>query len=71
MTLPDACPRCGSAMERGHITGQMRYLNWTPKGTRPGVVTLGKEHLAVGSLTRPPMLPAARCGSCGLGLFAT
>ncbi|TQN44157.1 hypothetical protein FHU33_3648 [Blastococcus colisei] len=34
-----------------------------------GPVTLGKQHLATGSLFRPPMLPAARCSSCSLGVF--
>lgn len=70
MTLPESCPRCGApTLEPGHITGQMAYLNWIRIGESPGPLTIGKEHLATGSLTKPPMLAAVRCGSCGLGMF--
>ena len=71
MSLPENCPRCEGALSRGHITGQAKYLNWIPEGESVGLITLGKEHLATGSLFRPPMLLAVRCESCGLGLFET
>jgi hypothetical protein len=58
-------------LERGSITGQMVFLNWTPEGRSPGHFSVGKEHLATGSMLRPPMLVAARCPACGLGLFAS
>ncbi len=63
------CPRCGAALETGHITGQAAYLNWTQEGDSVGITTLGKEHLATGSLVRPPMLAAGLCRDCGLGVF--
>lgn len=69
MPLPSTCPRCEAALEQGYVTGQMMYLNWTPEGESVGVLTFGKEHLVVGSPFRPPMLPTARCRSCGLGVF--
>jgi hypothetical protein len=69
MTLPSTCPRCGDELEPGSITGQAAYLNWTPLGRAPGAFAVGKDHLAKGSARRPPMLPAARCKSCGLGVF--
>ncbi|MGY1849008.1 PF20097 family protein [Blastococcus sp. SYSU DS1021] len=69
MPLPATCPRCSSGLERGHIAGQSIYLNWIPEGESVGVTALGKEHLATGSLLRAPQLPAARCPSCGLGVF--
>jgi Domain of unknown function (DUF6487) len=71
MTNRTLCPECGGELEQGFITGQMKYLSWTKEGERPGNTTWGQEHLAKGSFTTPPMLPAARCGSCGLGLFDT
>lgn len=69
MPLPDACPRCGAELEHGHIVGQSIYLTWLPEGESVGWITLGKEHVATGSLLRPPMLRAARCTSCDLGVF--
>jgi Domain of unknown function (DUF6487) len=69
MALPVTCPRCGADLELGSITGQAIYLNWTPDGDKPGFVTVGKEHLATGSIATPPMLDAGRCPACGLGVF--
>lgn len=69
MPVPDHCPGCEAALDRGHLTGQAVYLNWIPEGESVGMLAIGKEHLATGSLFRPPMLRAARCGSCGLGIF--
>ncbi|SFF29064.1 PF20097 family protein [Blastococcus tunisiensis] len=69
MTLPTTCPRCGGAVRRGDVAGQGVYLNWIPEGESVGWTTLGKEHLATGSVVRPPLLPAVRCGTCGLGVF--
>jgi hypothetical protein len=65
----DTCLRCGSDLEHGSVVGQMIYLNWLPDGESAGVTTYGKEHLARGSATSGPRLPAARCPSCGLGYF--
>jgi hypothetical protein len=56
-------------MERGSVTGQMGSLTWTPGGDKPGHLTVGKRHLAKGSLARPPMLAAGRCAACGIGIF--
>ncbi|WP_366139818.1 PF20097 family protein [uncultured Modestobacter sp.] len=69
MALPTTCPRCDTALARGHIAGQAVYLNWIAEGESVGLTALGNEHLATGSLFRPPMLAAVRCGSCGLGVF--
>lgn len=69
MPLPTTCPRCDAALARGHIAGQMVHLNWIAAGDSVGLTTLGKQHLATGSLFRPPMLSAARCRACGLGVF--
>lgn len=69
MSLPETCSRCEAVLERGRVTGQMAYLNWVPEGESAGLTTLGNEHLATGSLVRPPQLPAARCPACGLGVF--
>ena len=69
MSLPTTCPRCNAELERGSITGQGVYINWIPQGDSVGWITLGKEHLATGSLSRPPTLSGARCTSCGLGIF--
>lgn len=69
MPLPTTCPRCNAELERGSIVGQAVYLNWIPHGDSVGWITPGKEHLATGSISRPPMLAAARCASCGLGVF--
>lgn len=69
MPLPTTCPRCNAELERGSIAGQGVYLNWIPEGDTVGWTTLRKEHLATGTLFRPPMLSAARCTSCGLGIF--
>ncbi len=63
------CPRCGGALELGHIAGQLVYLNWIADGEPVGITTLGKEHLATGSLVRPPMLASGLCRDCGLGVF--
>jgi hypothetical protein len=68
-SLPDRCPRCDGVLERGRLSGQAVYLTWVPEGHSVGVLTIGKEHLATGSLFRPPMLAAARCRACGLGVF--
>lgn len=67
----EGCPRCEAPLERGRIVGQMMFLNWIPEGESAGVITLGKEHLATGSFVHPPAISAARCRSCGLGVFHT
>lgn len=69
MPLPPTCPRCDGVLEPGRIAGQAVHLNWIPEGGSVGWTTLGKEHLATGTFVRPPMLAAARCTSCGLGVF--
>lgn len=63
------CLRCGGELERGSLLGQHVYINWLPEGEESGPTMLGQEHLAKGSLSRGPRLPAARCTSCGLGYF--
>jgi hypothetical protein len=65
------CPRCGSDLEAGRIAGQMRYLMWLKGNETVGLTTWGKEHLAKGTFTDTPSVTAARCRSCGLGLFET
>jgi hypothetical protein len=69
MPLPTTCLRCGAELQRGAIAGQLVYLNWIPEGESVGWTTMGKKHMATGALLRPPMLPAAVCTSCGLGVF--
>lgn len=69
--LPERCPQCGGGVESGRVVGQGMYLNWIPEGERVGWVTIGKEHVATGSLVRGPELPSVRCRSCGLGFFQT
>ena len=65
----EQCPRCGADLEPGRIAGQMRYLMWLKGDEKVGATTWGTEHLATGTFTNGPALPAARCRSCGLGLF--
>ncbi len=71
MGLPERCPRCEGDLEAGRVVGQGVYLNWIPEGERVGWITIGKEHVATGSLVRGPELSSMRCRGCGLGRFQT
>ena len=71
MPFPITCPQRNAELEQGSITGQGVYLNWIPQGAAVGWISLGKEHLASGSVLSPPMLAAARCESCGLGVLSS
>ena len=65
----ERCPRCGGELELGRIAGQMRHLMWVKGDEKVGFTTWGTEHIATGTFSSPPTLPAARCRACGLGLF--
>lgn len=71
MGLPERCPQCGGGLESGRVDGQGVYLNWIPERERAGGVTIGKEHVATGSLVRGPELTSVRCRGCRLGFFQT
>lgn len=67
----ERCPRCGGELALGRIAGQMRHLMWLKGDENAGFTTRGTEHIATGTFTKGPSLLAARCRSCGLGLFET
>ncbi len=71
------CPRCGGQVESGFVLGQYSRLRWSAEP--PGMTILQGVPLAVRPrrfwlsrdfLFRSPNLPAARCASCKIGLFA-
>jgi hypothetical protein len=62
------CPFCGQPLELGYVSSRIGRIRWLPRP--PGFTRfLGGPSLAT-NWFMPPLLEAARCAECGVGLFA-
>jgi hypothetical protein len=61
------CPFCRGPLEQGFVTARIGRIRWVSKP--PGLVRyIGGASLATNWFV-PPLLEAARCAACGVGLF--
>jgi hypothetical protein len=61
------CPFCSGPLEQGFVTARIGRIRWVNKP--PGLLRyIGGASLATNWFV-PPLLEAARCAACGVGLF--
>ena len=65
-----ACPRCGDGMEIGYLNAGKGPFRWVDRPDQHKTIFGGDHVVKQHWLWGRHVIPAARCTSCGFGLFS-